>query len=164
MNDYLYVGYINTFHGINGKVKVISETNLKEKVFKVGNTLYLGKSRKAYTISSYQETNKFIILGFKDYDDINLINDILKQNIYVKLSDLNLASNEFLYAELVGAKVREDGVILGEVTDIVLGKVYDYLKVKDEKEFLIPIIPEYIVAFNRESREIVTRNARNLIV
>ena len=64
----------------------------------------------------------------------------------------------------MGAKVREDGVILGEVTDIVLGKVYDYLKVKDEKEFLIPIIPEYIVAFNRESREIVTRNARNLIV
>ena len=143
MNDYLYVGYINTFHGIKGKVKVISETNLKEKVFKVGNPLYLGENRKAYTISSYQETNKFIILGFKDYDDINLINDILKQNIYVKLSDLNLANNEFLYAELIGAKVREDGVTLGEITDIVLGRVYDYLKVTSEKEFLMDILQNY---------------------
>ena len=37
----LYIGYITGPFGLKGEVKILSETNHKNDIFKVGNSLYI---------------------------------------------------------------------------------------------------------------------------
>lgn len=157
------VGKIVTSHGLDGKVKVISATNLKNKVFHVGNFLYLETGEKLEIIS-FQSSSKYEILWFKDYDNIDLISGIINQNISVDVDELNLEKNEYLEAELINAKVLEDGKILGIGIEILEGKRYNYLKVKGEKEFLIPLVDAYIIEFKRDKAELMVNDASQLII
>ena len=52
-DDYIKIGEIVAPHGLDGKVKIISDTNLKNKIFKVGSYLYLGSSKKQVKINSF---------------------------------------------------------------------------------------------------------------
>lgn len=157
------VGKIVASHGLDGKVKVISATNLKNKVFHVGNFLYLDTGEKLEIIS-FQSSSKYEILWFKDYDNIDLISGIINQNISVDVNALNLEKNEYLEAELINAKVIENGKILGIGLEILEGKKYNYLKVKGEKEFLIPLVDAYAKEFRRDKGELVVSNASQLII
>ena len=157
------VGKIVAAHGLDGKVKVISATNLKNKVFQEGNFVYLDKQKKLEIIS-FQSSSKYEILLFKDYDNIALIENLINQNIRVDVATLNLEKNEYLEAELINAKVIEDGKVLGMGMEILEGKKYNYLKVKGEKEFLIPLVDAYIKEFRRDKGELIVSNVSQLII
>ncbi len=163
MNDLTYVGQIVAPHGLDGKVKVLSELNLKNKIFKVGNLLYLADGQ-SLEIISYQNSPKFVIITFKDYPNINAITLLKGQKLYVKVSELNLESNEYLETELIKAEVIENNEKLGIVKEILKGKKYDFLKVQGEKEFLIPLIPEFVLKFAREEKRIYVQKAKDLII
>ena len=151
MNDLTYVGQIVAPHGLDGKVKVLSELNLKNKIFKVGNLLYLADGQS-------------LVITFKDYPNINAITLLKGQKLYVKVSELNLESNEYLETELIKAEVIENNEKLGIVKEILKGKKYDFLKVQGEKEFLIPLIPEFVLKFAREEKRIYVQKAKDLII
>ena len=157
------VGKIVASHGLDGKVKVISATNLKNKVFHVGNFLYLDTGEKLEIIS-FQKSSKYEILLFKDYDNIALVSGIINQNISVDVDALNLEKCEYLENELINAKVIENGKILGIGLEVLEGKKYNYIKVKGEKEFLIPLVAAYIKEFKRDKGELVVANASQLII
>ena len=78
--------------------------------------------------------------------------------------ELGLKEDEFLQVDLVGATVIDNGKILGMVRYIQSGVAYNYLSIHGKKDFLIPIIPEYILEFNKEKKEIKTKNAKDLIM
>ena len=50
----LYIGYITGPFGLKGEVKILSETNHKNDIFKVGNSLYI-------------DNKKYINFGNKEY-------------------------------------------------------------------------------------------------
>lgn len=164
MTDYIKIGEIVAPHGLDGKVKIISDTNLKNKIFKVGSYLYLGSSKKQVKINSYQVSGKYDLLSFEDFLNIDLINEFLKQDIYVNLKELSLNNDEYLEAELIGAVVLEKKEELGQVVEILIGKKYNYAKVKGLNDFLLPLIKEYVISFNRDKCEIITQNAHDLII
>ncbi len=163
MNDFVLVGQIVALHGLDGKVKVISDTNLKEKIFVVGQNLYVGENYQALKINSYQTSGKYDLLSFMDFLASDLVAAFIGQNLYVKLSELHLAKDEYLTGELMGAKIYENNKDLGCVKEILKGKAYNYLKCKNRKEYLIPLIKEYIVEFNREKKIIITQGVEQLM-
>lgn len=156
------IGKIIKAHGLDGKVKVLSDSNLKNKIFQVGQTLIV-RSQKL-TVNSYQISGRYDIISFKDYLSIDLIEELLGENIYVDINNLALEKKEFLLNELIEAKVIENGEKLGIVKEILIGKKDNFIVVQGDKQFLIPIIDEYILSFNRQEHEIYTQNAVNLII
>ena len=58
----LYIGNITGPFGIKGEVKVLSETNHKNEIFKVGNNLYI--DNKKYIIESVKQNPKCEIIKF----------------------------------------------------------------------------------------------------
>ena len=163
MNDLTFVGQIVASHGLDGKVKVLSELNLKNKIFKVGNLLYLA-SGQSLEIISYQNSPKFELIAFKDYPNIDAVSKLKGQKLYVKVLELNLESQEYLETELLKATVIENKQKLGTVKEILKGKKYDFLKVQGVKEFFIPLIPEYVLKFAREEGIVYVENATDLII
>ena len=80
--------------------------------------------------------------------------------MYIKRCDLPLNESEYLLNDLMGAKVFDNNEDIGMVTDIVLGKNNNFVKV--DNSFLIPLISEYIAYFDEKSNILYTKNGKSL--
>lgn len=154
------VGFVASSHGLDGKLKVLTDERLINEIFKVDNKIYIND--KEYIINSFQTSGKYVIISLKDHLNIDLITSLIKQNIYINLDEIKL-DNNYLLGELIGSKVIDDNTPIGEIIDIRKGLNYDYVVVKGEKEFLIPLIDEYVIKFNREEKVLLTKGAKDLI-
>ena len=154
------VGFIASSHGLDGKLKVLSDERLINEIFKVDNKIYI--NNQEYIINSFQVSSKYVIISLKDYLNIDLITPLIKQNIYIDVDEIKLANN-YLLGELINSKVIDNNTSIGEIIDIRKGIKYDYVVVKGEKEFLIPLVDEYIIKFNREEKVLLTKGAKDLI-
>lgn len=150
----LYVGNITGPFGLKGEVKVLSETNHKNEIFKVGNYLYIDE--KKYLITSVKRNPKCEIIKFEGIDDISLTDEILKKEVYVNRNDLNV---DYLTIELINMDVYDKDRCIGKVKEILLSKKYNYLKVCD---IIVPIIDNFIEKIDFENNVIYVKNIGDL--
>ncbi len=150
----LYVGNITGPFGVKGEVKVLSETNHKNEIFKVGNYLYIDENK--YLITSVKQNPKCEIIKFEGIDDISLTDEILKKEVYVNKDDLNV---DFLTIELINMDVYEKDRYIGKVKEILLSKKYNYLKICD---IIVPIIDNFIEKIDFENNVIYVKNMGDL--
>lgn len=150
----LYVGNITGPFGLKGEVKVLSETNHKNEIFKVGNYLYIDE--KKYLITSVKQNPKCEIIKFEGIDDISLTDEILKKEVYVNRNDLNV---DYLTIELINMAVYDKDRCIGKVKEILLSKKYNYLKVCD---IIVPIIDNFIEKIDFENNVIYLKNIGDL--
>ncbi|MCD8562397.1 MAG: hypothetical protein LRY26_01295 [Bacilli bacterium] len=68
------IGKLVNTHGIRGEVKIISDFELKDQVFKKGNTLFINNEQ--LEIISYRKHKNFDMVKLKDLEDINLVLNI----------------------------------------------------------------------------------------
>ena len=94
--DYVYIGKIVNTHGIKGELRIRSNFDKKDIIFKPGFTLYVGEGYVAEEIVSYRPHKEFDMVTFKGYDNINQVLNYLKMNVYVKRSDLELSKDEYI--------------------------------------------------------------------
>lgn len=134
----VYIGkYVNT-HGLKGEIKILSDFEYKDKVFKINNELYI--NNKKYTILTYRVHKGFdmvTLAGISSIDDI----DILKgSNVYI---DNDYYKFDYVYSDLVGFSIY-DNDFRGEVIEIKKSKLYPLIKIKYKKEYLVPFIDKFI--------------------
>ena len=162
--DYVYIGKIVNTHGIKGELRIRSNFELKDIVFKPGFTLYIGEGHVAEEIVTYRPHKEFDMVTFKGYDNINQVLNYLKMNVYVKRSDLDLAKDEYILDDLLGFSVEESGETLGKVEEIVYNGINILLSVVGEKSFYIPISGDFIKKVDLEKGIIETAGAKGLIL
>ena len=162
--DYIYIGKIVNTHGIKGELRIRSNFELKDVVFKPGFTLYIGESHVAEEITTYRPHKEFDMVTFKGYDNINQVLNYLKMNVYVKRSDLDLSKDEYVLDDLLGFSVEENGETLGKVEEIVYNGINILLSVVGEKNFYIPKNGDFIKKVDLEKGIIETEGAKGLIL
>ena len=81
----LYIGYITGPFGLKGEVKILSETNHKNDIFKVGNSLYI--DNKKYIIESVKQNPNCEVIKFLGIDDISLTGSMISNYVKMKLID-----------------------------------------------------------------------------
>ena len=157
MDEIYYIGFISGPFGIKGEVKLISDTNLADKVFKVGNKLYIDDV--AYKISNYHIHKNNHLITFEGYEDINKLDNFFKKDVYVNIKELNLNDDEYLYVELLGYKIVDNDIELGVVEDILLSKKDFYIK---NGNLIIPMIPTYLIKVDKINKIIYVNNTKEL--
>ena len=161
MNEMIYIGKTVSTFGIKGELKVISDFEYCDKAYKVGNKVLINNIE--HIISSIRYHKNYVLLKI---DNLNNINDILKYvgfNIYIKRIDLGLKGCEYLYKDLINSEViDDDNTKLGKVIEVLNGNNV-LIKVKGSKEFLIPLIDNYISKFDLNKKILYTKNAKELI-
>ena len=162
--DYVYIGKIVNTHGIKGELRIRSDFELKDVIFKPGFTLYVGEGYVAEEIVTYRPHKEFDMVTFKGYNNINQVLNYLKMNVYVKRSDLKLSKDEYILDDLVGLSIQENGEILGKVEEIVYNGINILLSVVGEKNFYIPTSGNFIKKVNLENGIIETEGAKGLII
>lgn len=150
----ILVGKIVSTHGIKGEVKIISDFQFKDKVFKVGNDLIIDDI--AYKIRSYRHHKNFEMVTLNDFCDINEVLFLMKKKVYFSEEHLGLGNNEVLDEELVSFKVLTTDERSGIIKEIFLASPENkIMRVLFDKEVLIPLKSPMIREINKAKREVV---------
>ena len=164
MNDFVFIGRIVNTHGIKGELRILSDFEKKELVFKPEITIFIGKEKQEEKIITYRHHKQFEMITLEGYTNIN---DVLKykdQNVYVKRSTLELKPEEYLYEDLLDMEVIENQKVLGKIKDIVYNKANILLYIEGEKNFYIPLNDEYIKKVDVKESVVEVVGGSNLIL
>ena len=152
----VYIGkYVNT-HGLIGEIKILSDFEYKDKVFKIGNSIYIDNNK--YTINSYRVHKGYDMITIEGINNINDIESLKGSNVYIDNDEYNF---EYVYSDLIGFSIY-DNDYRGEVVDIVKNKLYPLLKVKYNKDYLIPYTDTFIDRVDLESKKIYIKYMKGL--
>ncbi len=153
------IGKIVNTHGIKGEIRLISDFERKNLVFKPGFKIYIGENLMVETINSYRKHKNFDMITLKNINDIN---EVLKYKgclVYIDKDDLNLAANDYLLTDLIGFEVKCNHQSYGTVQEVVTNKAHILLKIAKDKDYYIPYLPEFITNVNLSKKEIEVKRA-----
>lgn len=142
---YIYVGKITSTHGLKGELKLKSSFVYINSILKKGFSFYIGLSKQEVSLLKYRYHNGMYLLTFREYEDINLVEDFRNSDIYVKKEDIKLEEGQFLFEDYIGLKAYYDGNNIGIVKDIVdCGNNNYVFYIIGDKEVLIPLNKNFI--------------------
>lgn len=158
MEQMLQVGVISSTHGIRGEVKVFPTTDDPNRFKKLKEIILdTGKEQKILEIESVKFFKQFVILKFKEIDNINDIEKYKGKSLYVTREHaVKLKKDEYFIADLIDMQVfLEDGTPFGVLTDVMQTGANDVYCVQTEKygEVLIPAIGECILDVDVEEKK-----------
>jgi len=115
MEKILIGKYVST-HGIKGEIRIKSNFKYKEKVFLVGNEIYIGD--KKFIINSYRVHKEYDMITLNGINNINDILFLKGSLVYIDKLLLKLNKDEYLDSDLIGFDVYMDIELKGKVEDI----------------------------------------------
>ena len=154
------VGKIIAPHGIKGQMKLHSYS---------GNADSLGAARsvtlkspngtlREFTLNCFKANSGKFIIGLREFDDINLIQELLGNEVCLRRDQLpGLEADEYYWSDLIGLQVfSDDGTLLGTLADIFETGSSDIYVVRGEgREYLIPAIADVIKSVDPVGGKIV---------
>lgn len=155
---------VNTF-GIKGELKIQYDTDFIEERFKKGSIVYLGKDKLPMEVKSYRVHKDFLMVLFKDYEDINLVEKYKNMLVYKSKDDIKpLKKGEYYFSDLINLEVYVDNEHVGKVLNVEEGISSNYLRVlHGEKESLVPFLPEFIENVDLDNKRIDIKKMDGLL-
>lgn len=159
--DIVYVGKIVGTHGIKGELKIKSDFEKKELVFKVGKRILI--DREEHIIRSYRYHKVFDMITIDEYDNINDVLEYVGKNVYVSRDSLKLKEKEYLFSDLIGLDIIYNDKIYGCVKDYS-NDLNPLLLIEYEKNYYIPLNKNFIKLVDLENKKIFVNNIEGLII
>ncbi len=164
--EFVVIGkIINTF-GIKGEVKVQSHTDFEKDRFKTDSVVYIGEKHIPLTVKAYRVHKGFIMLSFKEYDNINQVLEYKDMYIYKSIKDIPpLKEGEYYFKDLENLDVYFNGKHIGKCLYVEEGKAYNFLRIKEnnDKEVLVPNIAVFIDTISLDDKRIVLKDVEGLL-
>lgn len=153
--DFIEIGKIVNTHGLKGELKIESWSSFDSIRYKKGNTVYLNINKEyvPFIVNSYREHKGYVLVTFEGLQDINLVEKYKTYIVYIdKDSRDELEDDEYYSDDLVDLDVLDDdGNAIGKVIAVEFTNgAQDNLRVetKNNKEFLVPYVDEFILDVN----------------
>lgn len=148
---YIFIGRIVNTHALKGEVRIVSDFEFKDRIFKENTLLYIGENKDKEIIETYRKHKQFDMVKFKGID---YINDVLKykgSKVYIDESILNLKDDEILISELINMDVYNDNKYIGKITEYRSDNGNNMLRVNNK---LIPYNKDFITKIDKENKSI----------
>ncbi len=158
--EYVIIGKIVNTHGIKGEIRILSNFEFKEKIFKEGFNLYIGPLKEKVTISTYRHHKNFDMCIFKEY---NYINDVLKfkgEKVYIDKNDLILDKGEILDSDLIKMNAYYNNTCIGRISDIINNNGYKLFLINNK---YIPYNKEFIEKIDIPNKKVIFKNIEGLL-
>lgn len=150
----VYVGKIVSTHGIKGEVKILSDFEYKDKVFKVGKKLLVDDD--VFEIKTYRHHKNFEMVTLNDYKNINEVLFLMKKKVYIDEDSLELTDNEVLDEELISYKVMTTDGREGTIKEIFFASSGNkIMRVLLDKEILIPFKSPMLKEINKKEKYVI---------
>lgn len=167
--EYISVGKILNFHGIQGEAKVGFSKNQADFLKKLS-VVHIKKDSDyiKLEVSNVRFNKTFALIKFKG---INAINDLMPYKgclMFVEKTFVreNLKEDEFLIDELTGLNVIDlDGNEIGVVVGVSNNGMNDLIsvKTKTKKISLVPFVKELVPKVDIKNKKVTINNIEGLI-
>lgn len=167
-NNFVSIGKILNFHGVQGEAKLGYSKN-REGFLSRLKVVYVCKNGQyePLEISKIRFTPKCGIIKFKGIDSLNDILEYKNQLLFVDEETARefLEEDEFLIDELVGLDVYDGETKVGAVVGVSNNGASDLLSVKtpSKKISLVPFVKAIVVSVDIKSRRIQVNNLEGLL-
>lgn len=156
MENEFRIGVISSTHGLKGEVKVFPTTDDVNRFKKLKKCILKSKRETIEVdVVSAKFFKNMVILKFKQFDDINQVEQYRQAELYVTRDNaIELEENEYYIADLIGLKVISDeGVTIGTLTDVLTSAANDVYEItaEDGHEYLFPAIKQCILKVDIEA-------------
>lgn len=170
MQEYLSVGTIINTHGVRGEVKVSPSTSdvarfeyllrffvdMSPAGAGKGDAVAPNKNTplKEFFVESIRYHKNHVLLKLRGVDDMTAGEALKGREIWVPREDAReLEEDEWFICDMLGMEVREDGVLLGKLVDVLETGSNDVYVTRDEAghEILIPALKDIILTVDIEA-------------
>lgn len=158
----IHIGFVQGVHGLRGDLKIKNKFESPEKVFVKGNFIYLNDEKHEITNCKLYKGHYLVTID--NLKDINLVEKYIGYDVYFDRSDLNEKEGEYIVDDLFGMKVVSNGKEYGKVKEVLDNGVYKILLVDYKREYMIPLIDEYVKKVDLTHKEIEVDEVEALIL
>ena len=153
--EYVYIGKIVSTHGIKGEIKLISDFEYKDKVFKKGINIYIGQNHCHEVINTYRHHKQYDMITLSGYNNINEVLKYMKKNVYIDKAEINFG-DDILICDIIGMEAYVMDKFIGYVTSICnTGVNYKVVEImNDGKKTLIPYHKDFIKNIDESNKKI----------
>ena len=158
---YIELGKIITTHGINGFLKIDGWCD-DLSIFNELGRVYLDLSGEEFlSIVNIKFVRNYVLVKFKEIDDIGEARKYIGKIIYIKREDLRLEDGAVLIQDLIGMEVyTDDEKYLGKIDDVFNTGANDIYQVG---EILLPATKEVILKVDFEKKQILVHLLKGMI-
>lgn len=165
--EYVTIGKVINYFGLKGEVKIENTSDFIFDRYKVGTDIYIGEDYKCFTIRTFRMHKGYILVSFKDYNDLTSIENLNLKDTYVYKScdDIKpLNDGEYYFKDLRDLDVYVDNNKVGKVINVEAGKAYNFLRIlKDGNEYLVPNIKQFVLNIDLDNKRIDVINMEGLL-
>lgn len=154
MEKLLEAGRIINTHGVRGEVKIEPWADSPAFFSKI-RTLYLdGEARKA----SCRPNGRFVLAKLEGVDDMQAAEALKTKIVCIDRADAPLDEGAYFIADLIGfTAVDESGAVIGRITDVITSPAGNIMEIRGDREHLVPLRPEFMVARDMENGVVTLR-------
>lgn len=151
--QYIYIGDLVNTHGLKGEVRILSDFEYKDLVFKEYMTLYVGKNYEKLIINSYRKHKMYDMVTFKNITDINDVIGYKGDKVYINREDIKI--DGFFKEDIIGLNAYVKDTFKGVITYILKSKAHDILVIENNnKKIFVPYLREFIEKIDLDNKEI----------
>lgn len=159
-NEQIVIGEIIGVFGIKGEAKIYPLTNDRNMFLSFTEFYYKDKGQQiTLEVEKIRLHKNIVVCQFKGFSTIESVLPLKGKKLSVLKKSLPALEEDAHYVyELVGFDVWSDeNNLLGKLVDVMDTGAHDIYVVKDEedKEYLLPGIPEVILEKNMEEKKLV---------
>jgi 16S rRNA processing protein RimM len=158
---FIKIGKIVNTHGIKGELRILSDFRHKDKVFKKGMKVYVGKKKQEFIINSYRFHKIFDMVTFVGFNNINDIEYLKGDFIFINEEDLKLNDGEILSEKLIGFKAIIGNKEIGKVTEILDTPANEVIRINES--ILVPYVKDFINNIDMDNKTIYINDIGGLI-
>lgn len=156
------VGIILKTQGLKGEVKVKETTDFADERFKLGTKLWVKSINdfKELTIAKSRLNKGFRFLQFAGLNDINLVEQYVKHELYIEAEERSeeLNENEFYVDDLIDLPVVDlEDKPVGTLKEVLAYGPNDVwvVRQKNGKEILLPYTADFIKEVDVDNQRII---------
>ena len=157
--EYVKVGKIYTTHGLNGELKVKSNFDYKNNIYKNGFIFYFGKDKELFKLKNYRTQNQYDLLTFEALDDIDKVIKYRGVDLYINREDIKVPG--YLNTDLIGLDVFYKGKSIGKVTGIFDAGHGNFIL--DIDGTFIPKNDNFIDKVDLKNKKMIVKNMEGLL-
>ena len=168
--EYLSLGKITDSFGLDGTLKIYSTTNMGDKRYKQGATIYLydaeNNSYVPFKVLNYRHNGLFDFVKLESIDNIEAALSKKGQEIFVEKNVKDLDKDTYFYSDLRGCKIIDKNENnLGIVKEIEEFPAQITLRVsrQGKPDFFVPFINVFIAKIDIKNKEITINVMEGLL-
>lgn len=147
--EYIYIGKIVNTHALKGEVRIISDFEFKDRIFKKDKFLFIGNLKEKQAIESYRKHKQYDMIKFIKIDSITEVLRYKGQNVYALKDDILLNEDEILISELYDYEIYSNDKCIGKINEYRCDNGNKMVKIKDK---YIPYNKDFITKIDKKNK------------